>query len=130
MKKFLILVFMFIIVSVYADDLLDVPPSIQGVWHCIAMSSDKGKTTTNGQGMSFLRMYSTKVVMNDSDRTTRSINRIQVIKKDDTYFLILHPAGLDSAWIISDKGNGTILVQIWNKNTDKETSRMLFSIEH
>ncbi len=126
MKKLFVTILILLSVSVYAEDLLEVPPYLQGLWLTLAYSQDKGATLINGGEEPFLRMYSDKVLMNNG--TTRTLNRIQTREDKGITYLFIHPSGLDSVWIISHKDEDTILVQVWHKERDVETARLLFRI--
>jgi len=126
MKKLFIILLLMTSLTAHTKELLEVPDSLQGVWHTIAFSQDKGVTSTDGRGQAFLRMYGTQAAMNNG--ITQHIGKVDLIKDNDVLYLVLHPNGLDSYWIISDKGNDQILVQIWNVEQDKETARFLFYI--
>ena len=128
MKKWCIILFTFLSITAWAgEELLEISPYVHGVWKCIGYSKDKGKTVVEGNNQAYCRVSSNSVLMASGDTIT--VKSVLLSEEDSVQYVTIIFNELDSAWIISVIRPKVIMVQIVNITEEKETARLIFSVQ-
>ena len=112
------------------NELLEIDPSLRGVWRLWATSNDKGKTLEKHDGSTIARVSRSEVKI--VGKETLEVEKIIITKTADadkrTAHLVRFTTGL--IWGVSkDAENKYVLVQVMDPNTGEENFRLVITVE-